>query len=84
MRKENGTLSMACKDSRRFFSSRELERRERSTRSRSRLRGTKYLSELKNKRWKAAEENSADQLSETAKLLVKRGRLDLKIVLNKE
>jgi hypothetical protein len=47
------------------------------------LQETKYLSDLKAKRWKGAQENDPNELSETAKLIIKRARLDLKIVLNK-
>jgi hypothetical protein len=46
------------------------------------LSGTKYLPSLASKRWNAAE-GAPELLSDTAKLQIKRARIDLKIVLNK-
>lgn len=47
------------------------------------LRGTKYLPDLKGKRWGDKDESGADVLTDHAKLRIKRARLDIKIVLNK-
>lgn len=47
------------------------------------LSKTKYLPSLKDKKWQCDDENDPSQLSELAKLSIKRARLDIKIVLNK-
>lgn len=48
------------------------------------LKPTKYLPQLENKKWSAGEEELVkDDLSETSKLILKRARIDVKIVLNK-
>ena len=47
------------------------------------LLGTKYLPDLKDKKWGAKDESATDNLTEHAKLRIKRARLDIKIVLNK-
>lgn len=47
------------------------------------LTATKYLPQLQNKCWKQKEGMSAEELPEAVKLILKRARLDVKIVLNK-
>ena len=47
------------------------------------LSKTKYLPSLEGKRWSKSSPGADDEISESAKLILKRARLDLKIVLNK-
>jgi len=47
------------------------------------LSRTKYLPSLEGKRWAKSSPGADDEISESAKLILKRARLDLKIVLNK-
>ena len=47
------------------------------------LSKTKYLPSLEGKRWVKSLPGADDEISESAKLILKRARLDLKIVLNK-
>ena len=47
------------------------------------LSRTKYLPSLEGMRWARSSLDANDEISESAKLLLKRARLDLKIVLNK-
>ena len=47
------------------------------------LKSTKYLPQLQDKCWKVKEGQPGEELSETTKLILKRARVDVKIVLNK-
>jgi hypothetical protein len=47
------------------------------------LTGTKYLPQLQNKCWKPKEDLGSEELPESVKLILKRARIDVKIVLNK-
>jgi hypothetical protein len=47
------------------------------------LNGTKYLPQLQNKCWKPKDDLAAEELPESVKLILKRARMDVKIVLNK-
>jgi hypothetical protein len=47
------------------------------------LSKTKYLPSMAGKRWTESAPNAGDELSEATKLILKRARIDLKIVLNK-
>ena len=46
------------------------------------LNKTRYLPSLHDKRWTTQPPKGPEELSETAKLFIKRARIDLKIVLN--
>jgi hypothetical protein len=47
------------------------------------LTATKYLPQLQNKRWKLTGGEPGEEITEAAKLILKRARIDIKIVLNK-